>query len=69
MIQETVEEDYNNYVEVLIGEGYTVDKFESAAEDMLFYTAQSEKGIVAYVSYIKSEATMQISVELSGSTN
>lgn len=64
-IEETELEDYEDYKSEVIDEGYTVDKFESAADDLQFYTAKSDEGVVVTVSYVKSEKYLQITVDAS----
>lgn len=69
MVEETVEEDYKSYVESIIDDGYSIDKVESSADDMLLYSAKSENGITVCVIFVESEGTMQISVDATGKTN
>jgi hypothetical protein len=69
MIEEMETKDYENYLEVIMEEGYNVDKVESSAEDMLLYSAQSEKGATFTVYFAKSERVLTISVDISGISN
>lgn len=69
MIEETEMEDYEDYVKAVIDKGYTENKMESSAEDMVLYSATSVEGITATVYYSKSIATLTISVDASGISN
>jgi hypothetical protein len=62
-IEETVIEDYEDYVNAIIDDGFTVDKVESSAEDMQIYAAKAENGVAATVCFVNSEGYLQITVD------
>lgn len=69
MIDGLKNDNYDDYIKEVMKKGYTEDKVESTAEDMMLYSGTSKDGVSIAVYFIPSEGSMQISVDATGIVN
>lgn len=69
MVDGLEKDNYDDYIKEVVKKGYTEDKVESTAEDMMLYSGSSKDGVSIAVYFIPSEGSMQISVDASSIVN
>lgn len=68
-IEEVSADDYLEYEETIVDAGFTVDKYETSAEDLEMYSGATDKGYIVSLIFSPSSKALQVTLDSSSAKN